>query len=126
MKILLVDDHISFCEGLIAALGTIREDYLIDCLSDSQQAPHLLLGDTNYDLVIMDLMMPGLGGVELIRHLNSNGNQTPMMVMSSIEDAAVVKQVFQLGVIGYLPKSYSVYQIVDAIEYCCEGNVAPK
>ena len=117
MKILLIDDHISFCEGLIAALGTIREDYRVDFESDSELIPQSLLGRTDYDLFIMDLMMPGLGGVELIRYLNKSRSQTPVMVMSSVEDTDVINQLFKLGIIGYLPKSYSVYQIVDAIEH---------
>ncbi len=85
--------------------------------------PESLLGKTDYDLFILDLMMPGLGGVELIKYLNRNKNLTPVMVMSSVEDPAVIKQVFQLGIVGFLPKSYSVYEIVAAIESCREGNV---
>lgn len=123
MKILLIDDHVSFCEGLIAALGTIRDDYAVDFESDAQLIPESLIGKLDYDLFIMDLMMPGLGGIELIRYLNKLKNETPIIVMSSVQDITVVKQVYQLGIIGYIPKSYGVYDIVNAIEQCRQGDI---
>ncbi len=123
MKILLVDDHPSFCEGLIAALSTIRNDYQVDFESDSELVPRSLLGRTDYDLFIMDLMMPGLGGVEIIKYLNKNRNHTPVMVMSSVQDPDVISEIFKLGIVGYMPKSYSVHQIIYAIEECREGNI---
>lgn len=123
MKILMIDDHVSFCEGVIAALGSIRSDFDVDFESDAELIPQSLLQRNEYDLYILDLMMPGMGGLELIRYLNKNHNETPVMVMSSVQDPAIIKQLFQLGIIGFLPKSYSVYQIVDAIDQCQEGNI---
>ena len=123
MKILLIDDHVSFCEGLIAALSGIRDDYCVEFESDAELIPQSLLQRKDYDLYILDLMMPGMGGLELIRYLNKNNNETPIMVMSSVQDAAIIKQLFQLGIIGYVPKAYSVYQVVDAIEQCKAGNL---
>ena len=100
-----------------------RPDYQIEYEADAKWVPQSILGKTEYDLFLMDLMMPGIGGVELIRFLNSHGHQTPIIVLSSVEDTAVITQVLELGVMGYLPKSYSVYQIVDAIETCQQGNI---
>ena len=123
MKILMIDDHVSFCEGLIAALATINKEYEVEFESDAELIPQSLIQRKDYDLYILDLMMPGMGGLELIRYLNKNNNETPVMVMSSVQDAAIVRHLFQLGIIGYLPKSYSVYQIVDAIEQCKQGEL---
>lgn len=123
MKILLIDDHPSFCEGLKAAMAALKRDYSVDFETGSELVPQRLLGRSGYDLFIMDLMMPGMGGVELLRYLNASQNQTPVMILSSLEDPLVLRQVYQLGVIGFLPKSYSVYQIIDAIEECREGNI---
>lgn len=123
MKILLVDDHPSFCEGLKAALVAHKREYQIEFETGGELLPQRLLTRADYDLYIIDLMMPGMGGVELLRYLNASHNQTPVMVLSSVEDPLVLRQVYELGVIGFLPKSYSVYQIIDAIEECREGNV---
>lgn len=123
MKILMIDDHVSFCEGLIAALATVRPDYQVGFESSADMVPSSLIGRTDYDLFIMDLMMPGLGGIGIITYLNKNRNLTPVIVMSSVEDPAVIRQVFELGITGFVPKSYGVHQIVDAIEFCRMGNV---
>jgi DNA-binding NarL/FixJ family response regulator len=123
MKILLIDDHVSFCEGLIAALTALRKDYQVDFEADAELVPQSLLGKSGYDLFIMDLTMPGLGGEELIKYLNKNRNDTPILVISSVQDVATVRRLLDLGIVGYIPKSHSVYQIIDAIEYCREGNI---
>lgn len=123
MRILLVDDHVSFCEGLRAAMLAARPDYRVDYESDPDWLPRSTLEKSEYDLILMDLMMPGMGGVELIRFLNANQHQVPIIALSSVEDKAVVSQVLELGVMGYLPKSYSVYQILNAIDDCEQGNI---
>ena len=63
MKILLIDDHVSFCEGLIATLTNIRKDYQVEFDADAELVPQTLLARSDYDLFIIDLMMPGLGGI---------------------------------------------------------------
>jgi len=123
LRILLIDDHVSFCEGLRAAMLAARPDYHIDYESDPDWLPSSTLEKSEYDLILMDLMMPGMGGVELIRFLNENQHQVPIIALSSVEDQAIVSQVLGLGVMGYLPKSYSVYQILDAIDDCEQGNI---
>lgn len=123
MKILLVDDHPSFCEGLKAALAALKQDYVVEFETGSELVPQRLLRSSDYDLCIMDVMMPGMGGIDLLRHLNASQNQTPVIVLSSVEDPLLLRQVYELGAIGFLPKSYSVYQIIDAIEECREGNI---
>ena len=123
MKIFLVDDHLSFCEGLIAAIKTLRSDYHIDFVSDAELVPTELVGRNEYDLIITDLLMPGWGGIELIRYVNKNNYYTPVMVMSSVQEESTIREVFDLGIVGYLPKSYSTQQIVDAVEACRAGDI---
>lgn len=123
VKILLIDDHTSFCEGLVAALTSVRSDFSIDFESDAELVPASLVGRSDYDLFIFDLVMPGIGGIELIRYLNTNRNLTPIIVMSSVQDSSMIKEVYDLGAVGYLPKSYGIRQIVDAIDGIQRGEV---
>ena len=123
MKILLIDHHISFCEGLIAAISSLRDDYEVDFEADASFIPESLVGRTDYDLFILDLMMPGLGGQEILKYIIRKKIPTPVMVMSSVEEQSVIQQLFTLGIIGFIPKTYSVYQIIEAIEHCREGNI---
>lgn len=121
MRILIVDDHASFCEGLIAALRATRSEYHADFNNDPEAAVESLASSTDYDLLIIDLMMPGMGGIEMIRRLSSN--PTPIMVLSSVQDVVIIRQLFELGIVGFVPKSYSVHQIVAAIEVCRAGEL---
>lgn len=123
MRIFLVDDHLSFCEGFIATIKMARPDYEIEFTSDSEFVPTELVGKNNYDLIITDLLKPGWSGIDLIKYLKRNHCHTPIMVMSSIQDERTIKEVFDLGVVGYLPKSYGTQQIVDAIESCRGGDI---
>lgn len=123
MKILLVDDHISFCEGLISAINRRRPDFEFNFESDAELVPTAILNKENFDLIIVDLMMPGLGGVELVKYLNKQGNFIPVAVMSSVEDKETIQELFSIGILGYLPKYYSVEQIIDAIEGILKGII---
>lgn len=123
MKILLIDDHTSFCEGLVAAIAAKRPDIEIEFESDAEFVPAELLSGTQFDLLIIDVMMPGLGGLELVKHLNAIGNFTPVLIMSSIDDEETVQELFTLGVLGFIPKYYNVEAILDAIESCYRGEM---
>ncbi len=123
MKILLIDDHVSFCEGLKSAILAASDEYQVEFDASAEWIPDALMASNDYDLLIIDLMMPGMGGIELLRYLQQSHNPTPVMVLSSVEDPAVIRHVIELGAIAYLPKSYSVYQILDAIEGCRQGQI---
>lgn len=123
MKILLVDDHTSFCEGLIAAISAKRPEIEVSFESDSELVPTSLLVSNEFDLIILDVMMPGLGGVELVKHLNAIGNFVPILIMSSVDDSETIQELFSLGVLGFIPKYYSVGDIVDVIERCSAGEM---
>lgn len=123
MKFLLIDDHISFCEGLISAINRRRPDFDFSFESDAELLPSAILNNKKFDLIIVDLMMPGLGGVELVKYLNKKSNFTPVAVMSSVEDKETIREMFSLGILGYLPKYYSVEQIIEAIEDCLQGRM---
>lgn len=123
MRVLVVDDHLSFCEGLKAVVEATGHGIQVDFESDSVLIPQSVLNKTDYDLLMIDIMMPGMGGLELLRYLNANQHQVPVVVLSSVEDPAIVRQALDLGAVGYLLKSYSVYQILDAIDDCREGHI---
>lgn len=123
MKILLVDDHTSFCEGLIAAISAKRPEIEVNFESRSELVPTSLLGNNQYDLIIVDVMMPGLGGVELVKHLNAMGNYIPVLIMSSVEDIDTIQELYSLGILGFIPKYYSVASIVEVVEKCSDGEM---
>lgn len=122
MNILLIDDHTSFCEGLQAAMSAVATGYVVEFMANAELMPTTLVDMADHDLFIMDIMMPNMDGLELLRILNATGNRTPVMFLSSVQDPELIEDVFRLGALGFMPKSYSVHQIIEAIEQCRAGQ----
>lgn len=69
------------------------------------------------DLVLMDLLMPGLGGIELCEILNSDKDTEgiPIIVISALAGQADIKKAYQLGVVGYITKPYDFMSLLQEI-----------
>ena len=80
MRVLLVEDNRELAEWLRRAIGTDR--YTIDWVGDGEQADFLLRSEA-YDLVLLDLSLPGLDGHEVLRRLRARGNATPVLVLTA-------------------------------------------
>ncbi|MEX1198936.1 MAG: response regulator transcription factor [Pseudohongiellaceae bacterium] len=121
MRILLIDDHVSFCEGVRAAMQAVGAPHVLDYEADAEWLPGAVMGRVDYDLLLVDLMMPGMGGMDLLRHLVASRDPVPVIVLSSVEDEAMIREALALGAVGYVPKSSSIEDILDAIEQCRRG-----
>ena len=74
MKVLIVDDHPIFREGLAALLAQIEPDTRVLQASDAAQALALVTQHSDFDMVILDLVLPGMGGLELQTELTRRNN----------------------------------------------------
>jgi DNA-binding NarL/FixJ family response regulator len=123
LSVLIADDHELFREGLrslvVDALdaGDVRQaaslDDALDLLSDGP-AP---------DLLIVDLRMPGVSGVESLGALRDAFPTTKVVVMSASEDRADIISALASGVHGYVPKSLSAAQIEAALRDVLSGRI---
>ncbi len=77
----------------------------------------------HFDIIFVDLQMPGLDGYALITALRERQVFTPVIVISASEDADSVSRALELGALGYLPKSMHSDQLSKAIEEVLAGNV---
>lgn len=102
------------------AAGAAHE---LDYEAGAEWVPGAILGRSECDLLLVDIMMPGMGGIELLRHLAASHSTVPVIILSSLEDKAVVREAFSLGAVGYLSKTSSIEQVLDAIEHCSQGNL---
>lgn len=126
LKILLVDDHQMFLDGLDLVLTQQN----IDVLTAENTPKALSIVDSNgyFDLIFVDLQMPGLDGYALICALRERQIFSPVIVISASEGADEVSRALELGALGYLPKSTHADQIGEAIEQVLAGKifVAPE
>jgi DNA-binding NarL/FixJ family response regulator len=121
LKILLVDDHQMFLDGLDLVLTQQNIDVVT--AENTPEALSIIDGNGYFDLIFVDLQMPGLDGYALIRALRERQVFSPVIVISASEGADEISRALELGALGYLPKSTHADQIGEAIRQVLAGNV---
>lgn len=121
MKFLLLDDHPLFRQALKSI--TQRLDpvaTVLECASYDEARP--LLGD-DVDLVLLDLRLSGLDGMQVLATLRSMHPALPVVVVSASEDRQEVMAVLRLGALGFVPKASSADVIENALRLVLSGDV---
>lgn len=121
IRVLLADDHPVVRSGVRALLSTIAEIELVGEAADGEEAvretqllrPHV---------VLMDIRMPGIGGVEAIRRIRTAVPVTAVLVLTMYDDDATVLTAMQAGARGYLLKGAEQEEIVGAIRAVVAGQ----
>jgi two-component system, NarL family, response regulator LiaR len=126
MKIALLDDHASYNEAVAQAVQNSNPLYQVFCFSDPLVFFKALESGELFDVLICDLLMPKMGGVEIVERLNKRKRkQSPrVLVLSAIEDPVIIKKVLRHGAHGYLPKRYPMQEILHAISTCQKGEIS--
>lgn len=115
--ILVVDDDDAIRDTLYDLLS---EDHLCHVAATAERALEWLAKDV-YDVVLTDISMPGLSGVELLGHVRQNQPQTPVIIISGIQNEDHAKGMINLGAFDYLLKPFRLEDVersvANAIEY---------
>ena len=122
MRILLVDDHAVVRAGFKTLLENQGELRVI-AEAESGEAACRLFIEHAPDIVIMDLSMPGVGGIEAIRRIVSRASDARILVFSMHEDIVFVEQALQAGARGYIGKSSAPVVLVEAVRQIANGNI---
>jgi two-component system nitrate/nitrite response regulator NarL len=122
VKLLIVDDHPLFRDGLAALLRQASADTLVVQASSTEEALQIVDEDI-IDAVFMDLVMPGLCGEPAIREFARRHPDLPVIVLSSSEDPSDVRRVLNAGASGYIPKSATAQTVVSALTLVLSGNI---
>ena len=112
MKILLVEDNTQLNKALSTLLR--RSSYVVDSAYDGEEAL-LCLKDYLYDVIVLDIMMPKIDGLEVLRRARSSGIKTPIILLtakSTIEDKVTG---LDLGADDYLPKPFETEELLARI-----------
>ncbi|MFN8380648.1 MAG: response regulator transcription factor [Anaerolineales bacterium] len=123
IRVLIVDDHEIVREGLHILLSEEPDFAVVGMAGDSESA--LALTKLHKpDLVLMDLVMPGLDGIETTRLVLSESPSTRVLVLTTFSDDQHVRDAIQAGAIGYLLKDVLKTELLDAIRSAAEGKPA--
>ncbi len=108
MRILLVEDNVMLARALTEALG--QAGFAVDCMHDGRAADHLL-STQDYALAILDIGLPKLDGLEVLRRLRQRRNALPVLILTahgSVEDRV---RGLNLGADDYLPKPFDLSEL---------------
>jgi two-component system invasion response regulator UvrY len=121
--IILVDDHAVVREGYRSMLQKQPGLRVIAEASDGAEA-YRLFKDVKPDLVIMDLTMPGIGGIESIRRIRQWDRGARILVFTMHENAAFAVQAIRAGARGYVTKTSPPEVLIEAVRNVLSGQIA--
>ena len=122
-KILIIDDEVANNESLKGILEDIN--YSVSCALNTEDA-RLLLADNIFDLVIMDVWMPGQDGISFLEELQAKGFPTPIIMMSGHAQHNDIVRSMKLGAVDFLQKPpHDLLSIVrEAMSSSPENNIS--
>jgi len=121
IKILLVDDHAVVRMGF-KMLIEAEADIKVIGEAESGEVAVKLSQELKPDIIVMDITMPGIGGLEAIDRIMAKDKNTKILVLSAHEDSVHPKRVLNAGVMGYLTKRSAAEELIKAIKSIHQGK----
>jgi len=121
-RIVLIDDHLLFAEGLRAQLREITPENHVDIVGEAGRFVRNLAMLPRVDLIIADLHMPDVNGVELISRIHQHNEKIPILIVSANHDLRVIETAIEAGAYGYVSKASSVTVMLEAVRSLLDGH----
>lgn len=112
MNILIIDDEIDLLEKLCQVLK--REQYTIETAADGQEGLEKVFNDS-YDLILLDVMLPYINGLEILKEIRTSGIATPVLMLTAKGDIDDKVKGLDLGADDYLAKPFSVAELLARV-----------
>jgi len=120
LRIALADDQILVRAGLRALLQT--QGIVVACEADDGEALLAALAATPVDVVLSDIRMPGLDGIQALQRLRARGDATPVLLLTTFDDADLLLRATDAGAQGFLLKDAAPEDLRDAIARVAAGE----
>lgn len=121
IKVLIVDDHLLVRSGLEAVLVLFDDIDLVAQAGTGAEAVEICVR-TKPDVVLMDLVMPGMNGVEATRRILDSCPETHVVALTSFSDEELIEETLRAGAIGYLMKNVTADELAAAIRAAKAGR----
>jgi two-component system response regulator NreC len=121
INILLTDDHQIIIDGLKSLLKNSDEITVCAEANNGREALRIL-GILSVDVVLMDIDMPVLNGIDTLKEIRKQYRDVKVIILSMHDEAGMIKSLIELGANGYLLKSCSKDELVDAITKVADGQ----
>jgi len=121
IRVLLVDDHAVVRVGFRLLLQTAK-DVTVVAEADSGEAACQSYSDAAIDIVIMDISMPGMGGLEALRRIKLRHAEARILALSAHDDAMHARRALKQGALGFLSKRSAPEVLLDAVRTVASGK----
>src|SRR5438552_7150856 len=121
IRVLLADDHTVVRQGLRALLQSERDIEIVGEAGTGRQAVRLAK-TLKPDVVVMDIAMPQLNGLEASRQISKQEPSSRVLILTSYSDDEYVQRLTEVGAVGYVLKQAAVTDLVRAIREANKGN----
>ncbi|MES9857941.1 MAG: response regulator transcription factor [Sedimenticola sp.] len=121
IKVVLVDDHRLVLDGIMARLESVEDIEVVGQASNGEEAI-TAVADKAPDVVLMDLAMPLMNGLEATQHLHRDYPDTRVLILSMHDSREYIVQLMEAGASGYVLKDVSCDELVNAIRTVHQGN----
>jgi NarL family two-component system response regulator LiaR len=121
IKVLVVDDHPVVRDGLRLFLTVTPGMICIGEASNGEEAIQVC-AEKQPDVILMDLMMPGMGGVAATQVVRERYPQTQVVALTSFDDKQLIQQAIQAGALGYLLKNSLMETLAEAVQAAYRGK----
>ncbi len=119
-RVLIADDE----EGVRESLNLIlSDDYELAFAMDGEETL-ARLGQERFDLLLLDIKMPKLDGLEVLKRLKGSQITTSVLMLTAYQSVELAKEAVKLGAVDYLPKPFERDQILSAVRGAIKGTVA--
>jgi DNA-binding NarL/FixJ family response regulator len=122
IRVLVVDDHPLFRDGLVGLLATVADVEVVDAVGDGESAVRRS-AELAPDVVLMDLNLPGLPGLEAIRQVVGRTPAPAVLVLTMVDDDDTVTAALRVGARGYLLKGAVQEEVLAALRTVAAGGV---
>ena len=132
IKVMLVDDHAVVRMGFKMLLESAAPDIKVIAEAENGEQAVKYYVEHHPDVVVMDITMPGIGGLEAIERIMAKDNTARILVLSAHEDSVHPKRVLNAGAMGYLSKRSAAEELIKAIRTVAgrkmylEANIAQQ
>ena len=121
IKILVVDDHIIVREGLKKILLDTPDMVVADEASNGQEVTKKIWNN-DYDLILLDISLPGRSGLDVLKQLKCTKPQVPILILSVHPEEQYALRALRAGASGYLTKQSAPDELIDAIRKVAKGR----
>jgi DNA-binding NarL/FixJ family response regulator len=122
-RLIIADDHPLFRDALRQAVASVVSSAKIDQAGSFDELTAMLEQDSDVDLVLLDLSMPGISGFSGLIYLRAQYPAIPVVIVSASDEGSTIRRSLDFGASGFIPKRFGVETLRDAIVKVMEGDV---